>query len=172
MEQVAAPCECGNHWWCPLTKWGVTLVSPQDLSYICSLKWSLVGTRKKGFYAKRTIHGKKIHLHCVILQFPEYKIDHKNGNGLDNQRSNMRRASHIENGRNCRKQDCPTSSIYKGVTLIKSSKKWQAAIRLSPSKTKYLGVFKTEVEAACAYDSKATIIFGEFARLNFPQNRV
>ena len=100
-------------------------------------------------------------------------IDHIDGNGLNNRRSNLRVANHSQNLANRGKQRGSYSSQYKGVCFAKSRNKWQANISSGflwgrEHKTKFLGRFKCEVEAAEAYDMAALKYFGEFAKLNFP----
>ena len=82
-------------------------------------------------------------------------MDHENGNGLDNRRENLRLATHSQNQRNRRRT---RDKVYKGTR--RNGKKWVAHI--------VLGTFASEEEAARAYDHAATLLYGEFARLNFP----
>jgi AP2 domain len=92
-------------------------------------------------------------------------IDHANGNGLDNQRTNLRPAGQRLNMANIRPQATRKSSRFKGVRLLPSGK-WQARIRVG--QPVYLGVFGDEEAAARAYDAAARAAWGEFGRLNFP----
>jgi hypothetical protein len=93
-------------------------------------------------------------------------VDHKNGNGLDNTRTNMREATNQENARNQHKR-AGTSSQYKGVCFIPVGGRWMASICLS-GRSVHLGYHATEELAALAYDTAAREHFGEFARPNFP----
>jgi len=93
-------------------------------------------------------------------------IDHINGNGLDDRRANMRTCTNQQNMRNLRKRRSG-SSIYKGVYYDKRRRTWYARI-CHNGKNIHLGTFATEIEAARAYDRAARRLFGEFARLNFP----
>jgi hypothetical protein len=99
----------------------------------------------------------------------ERYIDHIDCNGLNNQRSNLRKASRQQQNRNRRKFSTsagkPTSSVYKGVSRRRNGK-WSSSIQID-GKSKYLGYFVEEVEAAKRYDIEASKIFGEFANLNF-----
>jgi hypothetical protein len=104
-------------------------------------------------------------MHWVIMGMKG--IDHIDGDGFNNQRSNLRPASASENGGN-RKKQAGASSQYKGVGWDKTKGKWKAHI--AKDKQHYwLGLFKVEEEAARAYDDKARELYGPFARLNFPQ---
>jgi len=70
---------------------------------------------------------------------------------------------------NRRKSDRNFSSMYKGVSWFKRTKRWMAYIKIN-QKRYYLGYFDIEEDAAKAYDVSAIERFGEFAKLNFPQN--
>lgn len=93
--------------------------------------------------------------------------DHKNGDKLDNRRSNLRIASSVENRQNVgiRKNN---RSGYKGVSWSRVANKWHAYITVNWKKV-HLGSFDNIIEAARAYDASALYHFGEFACLNFPE---
>lgn len=95
--------------------------------------------------------------------WPDKWIDHIDGNGLNNRLSNLRLATPLQNSRNQRKQKRATTSLYKGVTLVKS--RWRAYIH-SGDKVVHLGYHPTQEQAALAYNAKALELYGEFARLN------
>jgi len=119
-------------------------------------------------YAVRWEKGKVIFMHREILKPPRGKMgDHVNGNRLDDTRANLRVCTRPENSRNKSKPH-GTSSRFRGVSYRKDSGKWYARIRFE-GKLIHLGLFTEEVEAARAYDRKAVELFGEFARLNFPE---
>jgi hypothetical protein len=157
----------------------VTLVDDEDYDYLIKLKWS---ASKKGdnkyairrqYVEERNEKGRKktvkVSMHRIILGVTDKNqfIDHIDGNGLNNQRSNLRLASSHENNRNIRKKkNC--SSKYKGVSWLPKFKKWKVDICVD-GKKKGLGLFKNEEEAARAYDRMAKIHFGEFAWLNFKE---
>ena len=97
------------------------------------------------------------------------RIDHVNGDGLDNRRSNLRPASAAENARN-RRVRSDSSTGYKGVFRGRSTHRpWGARISLPSGSRLYLGGHATPEEAAMIYDRAAVEHFGEFARLNFPK---
>lgn len=128
-----------------------------------------------GFYAARGLKSPTgdgaSYLHREVMGLGSLRdsagveVDHINGNGLDCRRSNLRLASRTENMRNMKLPKHNTSG-FKGVSWLPSGR-WRAAIR-SNRKTMHLGVFENIEEAAHAYDSAARELFGEFARLNFP----
>jgi len=107
-------------------------------------------------------------MHRVIMKAARgSQIDHKNGNGLDNRRSNLRFANVQQNRMNSKKQN-RFSSRYKGVHYYKHARQWKAQIRYNGIQL-YLGYYRVETDAAKVYDQKAKKLFGEFARLNFPE---
>lgn len=91
--------------------------------------------------------------------------DHRDGDGLNNRRNNLRVVTKSQNQMN--QQKIRGNSRFKGVCWDKSRGKWLATIRFE-RKSYNLGRFNNESDAACAYDKKAQELFGEFARLNFP----
>jgi len=103
-------------------------------------------------------------MHQLVMGVPNNNIDHKDGNGLNNQLSNLRVVTASQNLMNIRKRSSNISK-YKGVTWHKQRHIWRARITLV--KEIYLGVFTNETSAAIAYNNAACKYFGEFARLNF-----
>jgi len=109
-----------------------------------------------------------IAMHREIIRAPEgLLVDHIDGNGLNNRKSNLRLCTHSQNTYN-RRPNRNCSSRYKGISFHKMSKKWEVAI-CCKGKREHLGRFDDEVKAALAYDRKAKQLFGEFAYLNFPK---
>jgi hypothetical protein len=95
-------------------------------------------------------------------------VDHKNGDGLDNRRENLRQATHGENVANARRRADNTSG-YKGVHKnSRRGRPWKAGIR-ADGRMRHLGYYDSPIDAARAYDIAAREVFGEFARLNFPE---
>jgi len=107
-------------------------------------------------------------MHRLLMNAPDgIQVDHKDGNGLNNTRTNLRLATGQQNLRNMRKHR--GKSQYKGVTFVPKCTKrpWTAQISPGDSRCKHLGSFATELEAAKAYDRAAKELFGEFACTNF-----
>lgn len=98
--------------------------------------------------------------------WPDQPIDHINGDMTDNRLCNLRLTTQQKNQHN-RKGRSDVSSPFKGVGWHLG--KWRAFIVLPDGTTKYLGRFAKEEDAARAYDAAASKHFGEFARLNFPE---
>lgn len=121
------------------------------------------------YYAVRSlspINGKKRaeKMHRVILSAPKgVLVDHIDGNGLNNCRTNIRLVTVAQNNHRARLMSNNTSG-YKGVVLCQG--KWMARIGFQRTRIQ-IGMFDTKEEAAKAYDEAARKYFGEFARLNF-----
>lgn len=143
----------------PLTQGKAALVDDEDFDKLNQYKWCFDGQ-----YAQRKVGNKTIRMHRVILDSPQ--VDHIDGDGLNNQRSNLRVCTHTQNQMNRAKHKI-MSSKYKGVSWNKPTEKWRARIETNQGSL-YLGLFEVEEEAARAYDEAAKENFGEFARLNFP----
>lgn len=103
-------------------------------------------------------------MHILILNHPSLEIDHKNLNGLDNRRLNLRPATPSQNQRNSTTSR-GNKSGYKGVSFYKREAKW-GAMSKNNGKAKWLGYFDSAIEAAKAYNDFVKKIEPEFARLN------
>jgi hypothetical protein len=110
-------------------------------------------------------------LHRLILEPPPHmQVDHIDGDGLNNRRSNLRLATRVQNCRNSRRPSNNTSG-WKGVVWDKRKRKWQAHIGLN-GRMRFLGYFHSEEQAARAYDQAAVKFYGAFARVNFAQGEL
>lgn len=109
-------------------------------------------------------------LHRVVCAAPPgVEVDHRDGNGLNNRRANLRLATSGQNKANSRKRG-GTTSQYKGVSWFQRTGKWHAEIQ-AHGQRHYLGYFYEETEAAAAYDAAAIEIWGEFAQVNLHGRR-
>lgn len=109
----------------------------------------------------------KISLHTFLWKFcwglpRAVQLDHKNRNGLDCRRSNLRDATSSQNHANSGTAKNNSSGV-KGVVWSKASQKWQAQIKFQKNLV-YLGQFAELNDAALAYQVAARRMFGEFAR--------
>lgn len=152
------------------TKTYYAIVDAEDLPKVMNVRWFAHTNPTAPTYARHVKHRKSVFMHNIILPPPsDMKIDHKNHNGLDNRKENLRFANNAQNQHNSRPKKTwrgrKTLSQYKGVFIDKKNKKhpWRATLR-----KKTIGRFVTEIEAAKAYDKAAKETFGEFAYLNFP----
>ena len=147
------------------------LIDNKDYPLVKDWKWSLSSTgyavRRQRFGLRKLGKGKMVYLHRFILNAPRRaKIDHINGNKLDDRRKNLRFARQIDNNCNRPKFKGSYTSIYKGVYFDKQGGKWRARIKYK-GKTYRLGDFKIERHAAMAYDMWVGSIQGKFANKNF-----
>jgi len=141
----------------------------QDLS---QFKWCYHFIHSDNYYVERRVNGDVTYLRRIILERilghpidPGFVVDHINGDGLDNRRSNIRMVTAQQNQWNKRKSTKPTTSIYKGVSKLKSGK-CVARIKINGI-LKYVGTFNSEIDAAHAYDNAASNMFGKYANTNF-----
>lgn len=153
----------------PLSQSYFATVDDGDYEFLNQWKWYAIA--KSGIiYAERTCRygtrseNKKQHIkmHRLILGAidPSIKVDHKDGDGLNNKRSNLRICT---NAQNC--MNSSTKRKYKGIRKNARCSTWSARIMFN-GKEIYLGSFSSQVEAVLAYNKAAIEYFGEFARIN------
>lgn len=156
-----------------LTKGYVALVDDADYAALSCWKWGyLPRSNGRGGYAARweTRDGQRrtIYMHRQIMDAPAgVLVDHEDGDGLNNQRYNLRLASESTNGVNRATQ--PRAIPYRGVYPNRNGRRapWIAQIKWS-QRSFHLGAHLTQEAAALVYDRAALHFFGSFARLNFP----
>ena len=148
----------------PLTQGKFALIDDEDFERVNQVKWRYC----KGAAQSQTARPERkvLLMHRFVMHAPDgIEVDHVNGNALDNRKSNLRIATHRQNMAN-QKTRTNNRSGYKGVSFHRKNKKWVSQISTG-SEHFYLGVFDTPLEAAIAYDKRASELFGKFARLNF-----
>lgn len=151
-----------------LSNGGYALIDQIDLPLVAGYKWYGVndGKNRYAYTNTKKDNGQKTTVGMHRLLCTGFKaVDHQDGNGLNNCKSNLRDGSGPKNSRN-RAVAKRNISGYKGVHTEKRSGKFDARI-YSLGKTYCLGTFLTAEEAAKAYDKAAMEMFGEYARLNF-----
>jgi len=150
-----------------LTQGKVALVDDEDFEYLNQFKW-YAHKGKHTFYARRVekIEGKqsRFYMHRVLLGLDVGELcDHEDSNGLNNQKSNIRKSTYSQNNTNKRVKANKKLSNFYGV--YKAKNRYKAAIGIN-KKTIHLGSFINEKDAALAYNSKALEVYGSFAKLN------
>lgn len=146
-----------------------TIVDDKDYEWLNQWKWH-VQPSKNTDYVVRTewVTPKKcicIRMHRLIMGVSgKVLIDHEDGDGLNNQRTNLRKADSVKNGAN-RRSAKNSSSKYLGVHFCKTRQKWVSQIQ-HKGKGKHLGIFNDEIKAAISYNHAALELHGEFANLN------
>jgi hypothetical protein len=152
-----------------LSTGGVALVDDEDFDFLSKWKWK---QDRFGYVTRSVYRGvengvKKygtVKMHKLILPNIPY-LDHKDGNGANNQKSNLRACTHAENMRNVKKRvDCTTG--FTGVR--KGPYSYHARVQLNGRQI-HVGCYDNAEAAAKARDQAATLLHGEFARLNFPE---
>jgi hypothetical protein len=162
-----------------LTSGQVAIVDDEDFEWLNKFNWH-VEKHKNSEYAARfdtaryveTGKNRKRYMHRDILGLTNSKIksDHRNGNGLDNRRNNLRAATNAQNGWSFQTKKKSATSRFRGISWVPKWGKWQAMICVNRNQI-FLGYFKCETEAAKAYDEAAIKYFGEFAAPNFPNQK-
>lgn len=151
-----------------------TMVDNEDYDQLMKYAWhakidrggrKVYAVRSQAFYKEDGARSSKtIRMHRVLLGINEANVlvDHKDHNGLNNQKSNLRICDKEKNSYNTRKRK-GCASIYKGVSWEKD--KWRSAIQFN-KKIIRLGRYEKEIDAAIAYNNRAIELFGEFANIN------
>jgi hypothetical protein len=152
----------------PLTQGYTTEIDDEDWELVRHYKWrALINPTQ--VYARSQHEQEAVLMHSLIFPPPEgMTVDHRDRNGLNNRRSNLRHCSHADNSHNT---DQPVGrSGYRGVIKHGYTDKWRA--RVSVARVVFEeGPFDTPEEAARARDHLAIQHHGEFAVLNFPKEQ-
>lgn len=142
------------------------LIDDEDANIVAGITWSVLRIRQLA-YATARVEGKRVYMHRVVSHAPDgVSVDHINGEGLDNQKANLRFVTHSQNCMNTRKRS-NQSSRFRGVYFDKGKGRWRAQVTASGVQTT-IGTFESEEAAAVAYDREARLRFGQYGRYNFP----
>ena len=150
-----------------LTKNKVALVDDEDFERLNQYKWKAILSCSK-WYAIRSfrVNGeqKTITMHREIMNATKgVQVDHRNGDGLYNQKTNLRFCTHQQNQQNRKNPQKNNKLGIKGVRWDRNAKKFQARITIK-GKQLYLGLFTVLADADQAYRVAEIKYFGEFAR--------
>lgn len=154
-----------------LTQGKVALVDDADYEAVNAHKWyaKKIG---RGWYAMRGVRrfdGKWItqSLHQFLMPGVS-EIDHRDGNGLNNQRENIRPSTRQQNQQRFRSKPVGATSKFRGVSWHKGNRRWEASIKVD-GKNIYLGNSTIEEDAARIRDKATLKYYGPDAHFNFPQ---
>jgi hypothetical protein len=141
------------------------LISACDYEHASSRRWSINEPKPGLKYARCSIDGRSVWLHRWLMRDALSEgstVDHRDGDGLNNQRSNLRLCTQGQNNYN---RGPMGGRRYKGVSRYGGVRGWIARVA-KDGRDYYLGVFTTPRKAAAAYNRAARRLFGEFAWLN------
>lgn len=141
----------------PLTQGLVAQVDDEDYPLVVRHKWCAHKCDTKT-YATTAVSGRTVRMHQLILP-GDHEVDHIDGDGLNNRRSNLRPATRQQNQVNSGAR----SGKYKGVSNQRG--RWRARIKIN-GVSHELGIFDNEEDAARAYDAAALEAWGTHAFLN------
>lgn len=142
---------------------GAFIFDAADLTLIERHTWHL---GKRGYPATH-YHGRTVVFHRFLFPDAEGEIDHINGDKMDNRRCNLRICTHQQNAFNQKRRRTNTSG-YIGVSPVRDALYYEAYIHLHGRKH-HIGTFQNVKQAARTRDAVARLIFGEYARLNYPR---
>lgn len=150
-----------------LTRGLVARVDDADWPLVAPYNWHVLRGRNTNYAVANVVRDgqrSSLLMHRLIIGAgPSQQVDHRDLDGLNNQRGNIRLCTRSQNCSNADRRR--RSTAYKGVSLREN--RIYARIQVD-GKTLTLGRFETVEAAARAYDAAAVRLFGEFARLNFP----
>jgi hypothetical protein len=154
-----------------LTQEKYALVDDEDYDFLSAWKWyAYKNENENTWYAGRNIgkrpNQRRVSMHRIISKVTSSNIlvDHKDRNGLNNQRLNLRICDKSQNRQNSKKRSNNTSG-YIGVTWRKDSNTWRVQITVRGEHLR-IGGFTNPKDAAQVYNELASFHFGEFAVLN------
>lgn len=155
----------------PISRGLRAIVDVFDLPLVNTFRWHAHRAKRtsyaRGFRVGSSGQRIQIYMHRLLMNPGVAEVDHRNGDGLDNRRENLRVCTRAQNSSNQRKQLNRTSP-FKGV--VRKRRAWGRFAWISQikdgGKHRYLGTFASELEAARAYNDCARNLFGEFSNLN------
>lgn len=145
-----------------LTRGKFALVDDEDFKTLNKVKW-YASPNYNTFYAARSEGAKKLFIHREVMNTPKGMMtDHIDGNGLNNQKSNLRICTSSQNQMNSTRRK-KSKTGFRGVNYSKRDKVFRALIILN-GKFKHLGSFSTPKEAHKAYCESVIKYHGEFLK--------
>lgn len=156
----------GNIAYVPLTRGYEAVIDAVDVTIVEGFRWYAMPDKNTVYAATTTYDGgkkKTVRMHRLLMSVPsEIFVDHRDTDGLNNRKKNLRKATVTQNNqnRNSRKN---TSSLLKGVSWHKTDKRWQARIKINGTE-RHLGRYPTAEAAHAAYCEASAKYHGEFGR--------
>lgn len=151
----------------PLTQGRIALIDDEDYERVMRFRWR-ARRDKKTWYAETGPSDRSVFLHNFILgTAPGFEGEHRDSDGLNNRRGNLRIATRSQN---CMNRRGWSKYGYKGIYKISTGDRYGARIQVG-KKIHQIGCFDSPEEAARAYDVEAIKLHGEFAKLNFVVSR-
>lgn len=157
----------------PLTQNKVALVDDSDYQALNQWKWTYLPNGRSGYAVRWETKGgerRTIYMHRQITGAEKGQlVDHEDGNGLNNQRENLRLCNQSRNQAN---KPMPARSIpYRGVYRDTHRENYFAAIKFQGCMMRMGNFTFAELEIAARIRDRAALhFFGSFARLNFPDD--
>lgn len=149
-----------------LTNGGSTFVDDEDYERLLPYKWHRHDERGLQYVRVSFSKNKKqtvILMHRLIMNAPVgVDVDHKDGNGLNNQKGNLRLCTDQQNSMNM-KLFCTSTSGHKGVSWNKQFKKWESYIWFHRKKIR-LGEYKEKADAIAAREKAEKELYGNWSR--------
>ena len=154
-----------------LTQNKVALVDDEDFEWLNQFKWYACWSGWVWYAIRKSpiLDGKRITIlmHREIMNAPNgVPVDHRNSNGLDNRRENVRLCTNQQNMHNRKKANRNNKLGIKGVCWHRNTKKFRSQINLNGKKI-HLGLFNVLGDADSAYRKAEEKYFGEFARRSY-----
>lgn len=148
----------------PLTRGYEAIIDAADIPLVEGRNWCALVCKSGIVYAQHGAPKGKVLMHRVLLGAKDRAVfvDHRDHDGLNNRRENIRLATPCQNNRNARKRADNTSG-FKGVSWHKKTRKWAAQISGKGS-SRHLGLYTTPEDAHAAYVQASAAIHGEFGR--------
>lgn len=143
-----------------LTKGYFTIVDDEDFEYLSKFTWLANVQKKAGkIYAQAYVDGKHVYMHKMLIPGPHI-VDHRDRDGLNNQKHNLRRCSKSQNSVNSKLSSTNTSGL-RGAFWHEGAQKWMAQVHVD-GRSVYLGLHATKELAHEAYRSYMLQKHGEF----------
>jgi hypothetical protein len=151
----------------------VALVDDKDFERVRKYVWSVQKIEDHIYAQSKKTDTKQTYMHRFIMRVhgKNVFVTHLDGNGLNNQRSNLQVCTRAEAMRNQQKIYSNNKSGYRGVCWNKARQKWlvQIAIKGRPH---HIGMYTDIIEAAKAFDTAAIAHYGKYhGLLNFPPKK-